>query len=46
MLSTVAICDNTTGRWSVLVASCNPPAFDGGGPDGGGPDAAVDAPSE
>jgi hypothetical protein len=49
-LNTQAICDATTGTWSVSVGSCNPPAFFDGGPpdaaDGGPPDAADDGPSE
>jgi hypothetical protein len=40
-LTTQAICDATTGTWSVSVSSCNPPGFYDGGPD-----AAVDGPSE
>jgi hypothetical protein len=43
MLTTRAICDATTGTWSVSTGSCNPPPPP---VDAGPPDAAVDGPSE
>jgi hypothetical protein len=51
MPTQTAICDATTGTWSVSLSSCNPPppSVDAGPPapvDAGPPDAAVDGPSE
>jgi hypothetical protein len=46
ILTTVAVCEATTGTWNVSEGSCNPPAtFDGGPPDAAD-DASIDGPSE